>query len=287
MTALNFDLSQWLRQEAWLIETISQTDFPRLLLASIFEAVDIDSAFIVAHSPIHQPVILEGERVLAERWQEVRRYLAGPYLLDPVHRACVEGRGRGLVRLQDIAPDSFQESEYHRSFYASHGLADEVNYLIPLDDGVVLAVSMGRLAANRPFTGEELHVLEAIEPLVSAVSRRHWQGRGLSVQQADAPGQALHAQLERAFSNFGRSKLTERESEVARLILHGHSSKSIARALAITPDTVRVHRKNIHAKLNIASQGELFSLFINAIACAQGCAEEDPLQLYLDTLTPD
>ena len=82
-----------------MIKTIGLADFPRQLLTSIFAAVEIDSAFVVAHSPAQRPVILEDERVRAERRDEVLRYLAGPYLLDPVHLACIEGRRQGLVRL--------------------------------------------------------------------------------------------------------------------------------------------------------------------------------------------
>ena len=45
---------------------------------------------------LHDRYALERGRVLEGRWQEVSRYLAGPYLLDPVHLACTAGR-EGLV----------------------------------------------------------------------------------------------------------------------------------------------------------------------------------------------
>lgn len=38
----------------------------------------------------------------------------------------------------------------------------------------------------------------------------------------------------------------------------------------ISPGTVRIHRRNIHAKLRICSQGELFSLFIDVVAGRTG-----------------
>ncbi|MCY1368337.1 Bacterial regulatory protein, luxR family [compost metagenome] len=209
--------------------------------------------------------MLEEGRVRAERREEIRRYLVGPYLLDPVRQACIDGR-QGLVRLVDIAPDHFSESEYYRSFYVSHGLADEVNILVDLPGAGGIALSMGRVAANGAFSAADLAVLQAIEPLVGAAARRHWASRP---GREDAPARALHAQLEHAFNRFGEGCLTEREAEVARLILRGHSSKSVAHELAISADTVRVHRKNIHAKLGISSQGELFSLFIANVAASE------------------
>ncbi|MGR3700268.1 MAG: LuxR C-terminal-related transcriptional regulator, partial [Roseovarius sp.] len=38
------------------------------------------------------------------------------------------------------------------------------------------------------------------------------------------------------------------------------------RALGISPGTVRIHRRNIYAKLRVSSQGELFSSFIAALS---------------------
>lgn len=78
-------------------------------------------------------------------------------------------------------------------------------------------------------------------------------------------------------AQFGTSRLSEREAEVAQLILQGHSSKVIARMLGNSPETVKVFRKRIHTKLGLASSAELFSLFLAALCAApQDCAE-DPL----------
>ena len=53
--------------------------------------------------------------------------------------------------------------------------------------------------------------------------------------------------------------------EISQLLLRGHSSKSVARELDIAPGTVMVHKRNLFAKLNISSQYELFSLFIDEL----------------------
>lgn len=58
--------------------------------------------------------------------------------------------------------------------------------------------------------------------------------------------------------------LTAREMEVGRLLLSGCSNKEIARKLAISAETVKVHRKHMYSKLGIKSQSELFSLFLQA-----------------------
>ncbi|MEO5756764.1 MAG: helix-turn-helix transcriptional regulator [Mesorhizobium sp.] len=84
---------------------------------------------------------------------------------------------------------------------------------------------------------------------------------------------------------FGTSVLSNRESEIVRLILKGHSSKSTARLLGNSPETVKVHRKRIYAKMRIASQGELFSIFLRAVSCMPPDGQDDPL-VYLDDFLP-
>lgn len=52
---------------------------------------------------------------------------------------------------------------------------------------------------------------------------------------------------------------------VARLTLCGLSSKAIAQQLAISPETVKVHRRNLYLKLGVASHAELFNCYIEQL----------------------
>ncbi len=88
--------------------------------------------------------------------------------------------------------------------------------------------------------------------------------------------------LSRAFRNFGRDHLSTRECEVIQLVLKGHSNKSIAQLLEISVDTVKVYNKRFHTKLDISSQAELFSLFLEAISLVPFDADIDPLTHYLE-----
>ncbi|EMV9186339.1 helix-turn-helix transcriptional regulator, partial [Escherichia coli] len=49
-----------------------------------------------------------------------------------------------------------------------------------------------------------------------------------------------------------------------------HSSASVAEQLDISPGTVKIHRKNLYAKLGIGSQSELLGLFIRELAGRDG-----------------
>lgn len=54
----------------------------------------------------------------------------------------------------------------------------------------------------------------------------------------------------------GRAKLTDREREILHHLACGKSNKAIARALAISHDTVKLHVRHILSKLNMTSRVE-------------------------------
>jgi DNA-binding NarL/FixJ family response regulator len=53
-----------------------------------------------------------------------------------------------------------------------------------------------------------------------------------------------------------RSDLTEREIEVLQLVARGLSNKEVARAIGRTDETVKIHLKNVFAKLDVADRTE-------------------------------
>ncbi len=66
------------------------------------------------------------------------------------------------------------------------------------------------------------------------------------------------------YNNFSQKLLTDglsnRERDIIRLLVQNHSSKTIAKKLAISSNTVDTHRRNILKKLQIASTGELIGM---------------------------
>jgi DNA-binding NarL/FixJ family response regulator len=53
-----------------------------------------------------------------------------------------------------------------------------------------------------------------------------------------------------------RNDLTERELEVLELVARGLSNKQVARAIGRTDETVKIHLKNVFAKLGVADRTE-------------------------------
>ena len=59
-----------------------------------------------------------------------------------------------------------------------------------------------------------------------------------------------------------RISLSPRQAEVALLILRGNSSVSIGLRLGVSPQTVKVFRKQLYRKCEISSQAELFNMLL-------------------------
>lgn len=65
------------------------------------------------------------------------------------------------------------------------------------------------------------------------------------------------------------ASLTEREREILDHLARGYSNKTIARALDISHDTVKLHVRHILAKLNLSSRVEAAVLAVESRAAGE------------------
>lgn len=262
------DSRQWHEQLAAVIEASGTANYPAALVRALRHVVRFDYSVWFVFRGQERPVCVYDTFTPKQRVIFVEDYQEGPYLLDPFHKACADEIDPGLYRLREIAPDRFYHSEYFRSYYRRTGLAEEIAFLIGLDDEMRLCISLMRAGTSTPFSDRDLSKLKKVEPVVHAASARQWKNRNELRDHYIGPDvvkPALDRQVYTAFECFGRDELTSRECEIVRMVLRGHSSESIGRHCGITTGTVKIHRKNIYAKLGISSQSELFSLFISEI----------------------
>ncbi len=272
MTVIS-DFSDWNEDITALFEASGTRAVSENLFKVISSQVPIESFIVFHYHKAGIPEILYERLSNPDHRRNLKSYLDGPYLLDPFYQYFTGGDIQGPLRLRDIAPDHFLKSEYYRSYYKFSGLRDEVNIYIPLSGQSALALALGRKAGRRGFGRKEIAILRAMMPVLNSVCRRQWQNSGVKAAQGNV-------RFIQALDNFGTSCLSARESEVLHLLLMGHSAKSTAARMGISPGTVKVHRNNIYAKLDIGSQTELFSLFIGALAHMTGDGSEDPLIAY-------
>lgn len=195
----------------------------------------------------------------AYRAHVVDGYLDGLYLLDPFFVAYRRDAALTVLSLRDVAPDRLQQSTYFRSYYQSTRLEDEAGLFIDLPSGKHLFYSIGRRSGERKFSARDLRALRRVYPVFAALNRRHF---GQDRYRRD------DREIDTAMERFGAGVLTEREREIAILVLKGHSTRSISDVIGVAEGTVKIHRKNFYRKLGISSQSELFSAFLTSLSGA-------------------
>ncbi|NIZ62451.1 helix-turn-helix transcriptional regulator [Sedimentitalea sp. CY04] len=248
-----------------LIESIGSENFAQAMSDTLKGIAPFDYTVVFGYLGAARPQDLFDDFPRGKRKIFVEDYQEGPYLLDPFYLACGNQVEPGLYRIKDLAPDRFFQGEYFRSYYARTGLAEEIGYFIEMPGKATVVLSLMR--AEKAFSAKEFRQLREFWPVVRATCQRHWSD--LAAQfGADASATSnggLHHSVELAFTNFGEGVLTPRERQVVEFTLKGHSADAVGRILEISPGTVRIHRRNVYSKLQIRSQGELFSKFIETL----------------------
>jgi DNA-binding CsgD family transcriptional regulator len=239
---------------ARMFAAVGQDNFWRNLVDTLRLLVPLDNALVTLMQAGRVPTLLADFEFRAEvdEREGLADYCAGMYLLDPFYQAACNGIADGLHSLESVAPDQFQHSEYYLSYFHPVIGIGELQFFCTLD-GVVLGLSLGRATA---FSAEEQGRLLCVRDWVLAAMRRHVQLLPPEGKVAPAAGDLL------ALLDSLDARLTEREIETARLILQGFSSKAIAQRLGISPETVKVHRRNLYNKLNVSGHAELFALLL-------------------------
>jgi DNA-binding CsgD family transcriptional regulator len=257
----------WISLLSQCIDSIGSDQFTDKLLSALRSITDFDYSVSFAYHQNEKPICLFHTFLPGERVVFVDDYLKGPYLLDPFFKACGREVDTGLYRLQDIAPDRFLQSEYYRSYYVRTGLAEEICYTFYLLNDVAVVISLMRSGESQRFSAREFRLLESVVPIVNSLAQRHWQAvpdwfEVDSIERKPGDNSTI---IENTVGAIFGPRITPRETQVVAQVLEGHSSESIANSLGISTGTVRIHRRNIYAKLDISSQQELFSIFFQKI----------------------
>lgn len=262
MTA-RFDKPEWHAALADLVKVSDDQGTAQALVEVIASAVAHNATCLLAFYRDAPPSVLHHTMTPGRARHYLDRYLAGPYLLDPLYQLAVRKKKATMCRCRDETPDRFRSSEYYRQYYERTHLADEMDFILDVEPKTTLVLVVGRWETR--FSRSEVARLKVIEPIVRASMQRIWDAWAARYSDKERD-LSMHQRLTRCFEQFGATSLTRREQQITQLLLRGHSSKSIARELEIAPGTVMVHKRNLFSKLGITSQFELFSLFIDELS---------------------
>ncbi|SCX65450.1 regulatory protein, luxR family [Pseudomonas sp. NFACC32-1] len=235
---------------------LNRPEFWSSLVRLLNEHVQVDNWVVLIFSNqqvqvVSLPEVADTEEVDAF----IHRYVKGLYMLDPFYIADRENPQTGFFHMLDVAPEHFLETEYYHQYFEQYISVDEAQYNVKLDPERTLCVSFG---SNVRFTQEQITTLDIIKPWVTALMH---QRMAFEVDVAKHPGEP--APWPETIASLG-AQITVREKDVLKLLLSGFSNKEIAGKLSLSAETIKVHRRNIYAKLNIKSQSELFARFFTS-----------------------
>ena len=168
------------------------------------------------------------------------------FRLDPFFQKFLETQRDFMLPLSVFDTVAFHNSPYYRDFYGPSDSVDEITGVFNLDHCTAAFVTFIRTRGKATFGAAELDAVQALGEATRVVLNRLfnlWRGR----QSSEASRQSL-------------ALLSNREREIAELLLCGGGAKSISCRLAISPGTVRNHIKKIYPKLGVHSQVELLAL---------------------------
>ena len=254
---MNADNSEVLLAET--IKSLKKNDFSVYFNRWLRTLANHDNTTVLAYFRDETPqILLTDSETRAVHQNMSHVYLSGAYLLDPFYELHNSGADTNLYRMSDIAPDQFSRNQYFLEYYQRTTIIDEIAFIIWPSPQMSVHVCLGRdIKSKRRFTIREITSTKQVLPIVETLVCEHWGNLRFSREDH---GENVLERMVRLVAETHSINLTKRQAEVALLVLRGHSSASIGLRLDISPQTVKVFRKQLYQKCNISSQAELFAL---------------------------
>ena len=186
-------------------------------------------------------------------------YLSATYLLDPVYHFHIRRERKGIYWLKEMAPDNCLRSRYHEWYYGRIGILDEITIFQPVNETTTITISMGTdTASGKKFSAKQEKTLKRMAPAIHSLVNCDWD-----IQAVWKPGGNRFAlsNLQGIVEARHGVTLSGRQAQVAVMILRTLLA-SIALELGISPQTVKVFRRQLYAKCGISSQSELFRMML-------------------------
>lgn len=251
-----------------LIDSIGCSYFGNNLNKFINKYLDFDMSCMFFFSANQRAQLLYDGYSKDVSKKALNSYLKGGYLLDPFYVACISNQADGLWRMQQLAPDKFFSTDFiiskdvHPCISGENNiLSEEIGITTSISKRSGVVFSFMRFNGRSKFSNREISSLEWLVVLFNSLIRKHIQLLGYS----DNSNVDIH-HMEEQFVEFFDDKITPQQSEIAKLVLRGHSVTSISKILSIKESTVKLHKSNMYSRLSISDQSDLFVMFIDFLS---------------------
>jgi DNA-binding CsgD family transcriptional regulator len=261
----------WDDHVARMVDHIDSEKLPAQLVAGLSALISFSMATIFILRGQSRPICTFENFPESVNKVGIENFVGGTYVLNPAYRAHLSGIDQGVYRLRELAPVDYFSSGFTETHKVIEVADEEIDHLtegwprgfvelvlaVPIDD-VTIEIDLYRRYKDGGFSQDDIENLSTRMPVIGAITRKFWQLHNDKL----APN-PRDSSINDIYDGFGADVLTRREREVIQYVLRGHSSGSIALNLDISVTTIKTHRKRAYSKLNISSQSELFSMFLN------------------------
>lgn len=180
--------------------------------------------------------------------------------IDPLTMPMMARRHPTLAT-QILHQDDLGKTEFFNDFLARDQMHWGINVYVFAQAHCMGDMRIWRRRARGNFDAHEMSALRLVEPaFAAALARLQWQ----SASRAEPQARENVVDLLRR-----TSALSQREAEVAALLLSGCPDKRIASRMGVEPRTVRFHLGNAFRKLRVDNRTELAAR-VQSLVDAQG-----------------
>jgi DNA-binding CsgD family transcriptional regulator len=247
------------------LRAVGSDGFYPALVAWVGSVIPSEIWFVTQYSRSQKPVILHDNW---DRSDAKAFYMQGVHEYDPTYHVLGDEVLMSGTSMAHVAERFSLDRRYADYLDNVARIRDELIIVLPRLDDRYIAIGLDR-SADR-FSSDEIHLARTLSSLLAEMHRLHVEraggtGRPSAVVVA---GNAAALPPERGvppptLEHFARRQgLTPRETEITSLCLRGYPNAAIARALSISRGVVKNHKLRLYRKLDITTERELFSLFL-------------------------
>lgn len=253
-------------QISMAISALNSPNFTQKLMHLISSIFQFDCAVILGCRAGKRPIYLY-DSIENDRNLLFQRYLTASFQYDPFYQQLNTKRKQGIFRLEDVVSRDLDYEKYCKQFYQKTGWKDELSMLIEIEPERWIMLCFGQTSEGNYFSKHQISRLNTYFSIIQSLCQQHWKSNEFNFAEPtfDLRGysDSIRESIKNALLSFGKDILTNREQEIATLIVQGFDTKEISKLLDITEGTVKNHRKRIYMQLSVSSLSELYQLFLN------------------------
>lgn len=246
--------NDWMAINHLLLKMYSQKSkvlFDNGFIQNLQYLIPFDKASFFLHNHEGEPVLYNPETIGFDT-TTYDQYL--PLIPKAIPHSWVNFYEKSIVvRDSDVCKTENERmtTEYYNSLYINENIKYALTISLAHNSTRVGIFTLFRESSKNDFTDREINIAENLMDHFACYAYDIYGIEKYAKSTAQVPSMS---EMVKEYN------LSEREKDVLRLVLTGHSTKEICNRLFITETTAKKHISSIYNKMGIHSRSELFTL---------------------------